>query len=436
MNTRLDLRAWERIPTRFAVTASIIMMLAGCRQVGSTLQDGWSALSRRPGQTASVASNKTGQKLNNKQKADIQMALARSLEREGHADRAKKIYAQVIRKDASRADAYHRLAIIHDKNGESDKAIRNYRAALKRDPDNAQLHADLGYSHYLRQEWKPAEASLRKAIQLDGESARAHNNLGLLLARTGRDSQAIAEFTRAGCTEAEARSNLGFTQMLANNWKGARGQFEMSLAADPSSRNSREGLNAARSLLARKEQATSISISPVAGNRTKMALAGYVEPQGQPLPRAVVKPGGLPSHPKPTGRRPNRVPTAPRPVPLSSSPWPAMPAEAAALSVRPQLFPLERNLACRARLIACRVSPVSIRTPVLSFDKALAVCNSVHDGQSHRSSGAMPTRLRGHESPGEATFAEHAHASVGMAPINQPVTNYCFRLAGFVATDR
>ena len=52
------------------------------------------------------------------QETDLRMSMARSFERQGQADQAIKIYRDIVDKDKSRADAYHRLAVLHDKKGD------------------------------------------------------------------------------------------------------------------------------------------------------------------------------------------------------------------------------------------------------------------------------------------------------------------------------
>jgi tetratricopeptide (TPR) repeat protein len=180
------------------------------------------------------------------QKADVQMAIARSLENQGDTEPAIKAYLEVVKKDSRRADAYHRLAVLHDAKGDSESACSFYKIALKKDPKNAEIPCDFGYSYYLQRNWSEAEPQLRRAIALNSDCARAHTNLGLLLARTGREKEALMEFRKAGCDEAAARGNLGFALTLAEHWPEARRQFELALAADPNSTMAKDGLAAIR----------------------------------------------------------------------------------------------------------------------------------------------------------------------------------------------
>ncbi|MEE8451198.1 MAG: tetratricopeptide repeat protein [Thermoguttaceae bacterium] len=225
-----------------AMVAILVALFAGCQQHGNSAGQPWDMFtkSRRPKRP--VAQKEPTPKLDDKQKADVRMAMARLMEKQKQPERAIRAYREILRKDDTRADAYHRLAVLHDKKGESKKAAEYYQAALRRDPDNAQLHCDLGYSLYLRKKWSDAEKHLHRALTLDPHLAKAHNNLALLLARTDRSDAAIREFKAGGSTESAARANLAFVSMMEQRFDEAEKEFELALAADPQSQSARGGL--------------------------------------------------------------------------------------------------------------------------------------------------------------------------------------------------
>ena len=232
------------------------------------------------------------------QKVNVQMAIARSLEEQGEIDQAVTVYLNVVRNDDRRADAYHRLAVLHDRQGQCEKSAKFYREALKRDPQNATLHCDLGYSYYLQRRWGEAEASLRRSLELDPRSARAHSNLALLLAHTERAEEALGEFTRAGCSETDSRTNLAFAMMLQQQWEEAHGQYELALTADPASTRAQDGLKMVRSLAtvgqqsahasctdSRDERPVRVERGPVHANNGPVHVGFVAPPADAPLPR-------------------------------------------------------------------------------------------------------------------------------------------------------
>jgi Flp pilus assembly protein TadD len=221
-------RFWRSVMAAVVGVAS----LAGCQLPG-----------RPPsGPSLSAGGEERPSPITASQAADVQIAFGRSLEKQGDWEHAAAAYREAVKRDPHRADAYWRLAVLQDRQGKGEDAGDLYRKALQAQPDNADLCCDLGYSLYLRGCWKEAETDLRQALQLAADHRRAHNNLALLLAHTGRGEEALAEFRKGGCQEAEAHSNLAFALTLERRWDEAREHYELALAAAPSSEAARRGL--------------------------------------------------------------------------------------------------------------------------------------------------------------------------------------------------
>ena len=217
-----------------------LICLAGCNSIGSFAD----RVSTRfvPGRSDS--------KVTAKQNADIHIALGRSLERQNNVDQAMTAYSKAVELDPKRADAYLRLAVLHDKKGAFSDSAELYRKALRADSRNPDIYADVGYSLYLQNRMREAEKNLRRAINLGAEHRRAHNNLGLVLARTDRVKEALTEFRRAGCSEADARANVGFALTMQHRWEEARRNYELALAADPKSNAAKTGLRDLNAVIA------------------------------------------------------------------------------------------------------------------------------------------------------------------------------------------
>jgi Flp pilus assembly protein TadD len=73
--------------------------------------------------------------------------------------------------------------------------------------------------------------ALRQAIALNPEHARAHNNLGVLLGRTGKADEGLAEFRKAGLSDSDAHLNLAFALGQDRKWPEARQHIAMARAA-------------------------------------------------------------------------------------------------------------------------------------------------------------------------------------------------------------
>jgi Flp pilus assembly protein TadD len=222
--------------------------------------------------TPNVAGGSPGEsKLKSRQRTDVQMAVGCSLEQQGQAARAIEAYKEVLRLDPSRADVGLRLAMLYDKEGKFKDALPLYQKALAAYPGSPDIFCDMGYSLYLQGQLVEAEINLRQALALAPENPRAHNNLGLVLASSEKSEEALAEFRRAGCNEADAQINLAFALTLTNKWAEARKRYAMALAVDATSAAARKGLQELDTALAkvdrlRQAQATHQSTEPFAGS--------------------------------------------------------------------------------------------------------------------------------------------------------------------------
>jgi tetratricopeptide (TPR) repeat protein len=239
----------QGLPAMAAIVAAMAIGLSGCQAISNILPD----RSKSNNTAASpFGASEASEPITKKQQADVQMALGRTLERDGNLDEAIKIYEDVVQKDSKRTDVYVRLAVVHDMKGNAAGAEKFYQTALKKDPKNAETRCDLGYSYYLQSRWSEAETSLKKAIELKPNLARAHTNLGLVYARKGENAKALKEFKLAGCSEAESHSNLGYALMLMEQWPEAQREFQQDLDTNPQSKPAQAGLATLRAITSRQ----------------------------------------------------------------------------------------------------------------------------------------------------------------------------------------
>jgi Flp pilus assembly protein TadD len=195
-------------------------------------------------------------KLTAAQVADVKIAYGRTLEKRGAPEQAQAVYLEALKLDSGRADACARLGVLCDQQCKFDGANSWHRKAVAAQPKNPDFQCNAGYSLYLQGNLTEAEKSLRKCLALSPDHARGHNNLGMILARTDRCEEALAEFHRAGCNEADAQTNLAYALTLERRWTEARTCYERALVADPSSAASQKGLQELHSLMAKAKAAT------------------------------------------------------------------------------------------------------------------------------------------------------------------------------------
>jgi type IV pilus assembly protein PilF len=101
-------------------------------------------------------------------------------------------------KEQKTAEIHHDLAVEALRAGRSQEALKQYDTALASDPEmpEALLGRGLVYEYGFGK-LAEAEADYRKALLIRPSYPEAHNNLGQLLARTGRQAEAITEFDKA-----------------------------------------------------------------------------------------------------------------------------------------------------------------------------------------------------------------------------------------------
>jgi len=115
---------------------------------------------------------------------------------------------------------------------EIDAALMTFRAGLNIAPGNAYFLANAGYAHMLRKEWENARICLERAVTIDGSVQETHNNLGIVLALLGDREEALLQFM-AVHDAAAAHNNLGVTYLGVGEYRLAREEFRLALAADP-----------------------------------------------------------------------------------------------------------------------------------------------------------------------------------------------------------
>jgi tetratricopeptide (TPR) repeat protein len=171
--------------------------------------------------------------------AGVQLAMGEAFEKEGNLKSAQAAYEAALRNNESSSQAQHRLALVKERRGLGDEALGHLQEAMRLDPDNPQLCCDFGYWYYLRRDWQHAEQHLRRATELDPSFSRAHINLALVLARTGRNEDALRHFARGGLNPAQAYTNLAFVDVTEQNFAQAQLHLNQALAADPELREAK-----------------------------------------------------------------------------------------------------------------------------------------------------------------------------------------------------
>jgi len=167
--------------------------------------------------------------------AQLHLALADSLEKNGHDADAAACYEKARGLDPSLTHVARVLATLYDRLGENKRALEEYQLALKAAPRDANLMNRLGYYYYTRAKWKEAEEQFRQAVAINPNLQRAWVNLGLTLGEQQRYEESLNAFVKA-VSKAEALSNLGFVMTTQGKKEEARQKYREALDLDPSLR--------------------------------------------------------------------------------------------------------------------------------------------------------------------------------------------------------
>lgn len=185
------------------------------------------------------------------QQVDVQLALGRTFEKQQQWNAARTVYTEILRRHPEHSVAAHRLAIVCDLRQDRESAAKWFEQALQHDPENADIFCDIAYSLYQQEDMTGAEANFRQALALEPHHRRAQNQLGLVLARTNRREEALAQFQKAGCTPSEAHSNLAFALGVHREPEQAAAEWEIASRSAPDLPEHRRRLDAVASLIAR-----------------------------------------------------------------------------------------------------------------------------------------------------------------------------------------
>ncbi len=151
---------------------------------------------------------------------------------QGQLDQARADLTQAVTLDPGLWRAQNALGIVHNRQGRPDQALPCFRAALQARPDLPAIYNNLALSHILRKDWPQAEVQLRQALRLAPDYALAANNLGLVLAKQGRDREALRAFAAAE-GQAGAHNNLGVVLSWRGQYDQAAQQFRQAVESLP-----------------------------------------------------------------------------------------------------------------------------------------------------------------------------------------------------------
>src|SRR6266566_4692016 len=189
--------------------------------------------------------------------AEAHYYLGYALLEQGNVDEAIAEHRAALRINPQYAEAHNYLGNALEDQGKLDEAVNEYREALRINPGLAAAHNNLGVALLRRGELDEAIAEYREALRINANYDEAHYNLGVALSDQGKLDEAVAEYREALRIDpsfALARYNLGEALRQQGDRAGAAREFRAFLRLAPTSPDSNEKIERARSILAELEK--------------------------------------------------------------------------------------------------------------------------------------------------------------------------------------
>lgn len=175
------------------------------------------------------------------QRLDPELAMARLAERQGDRNRARRLYENYVKENASNPLPHHRLGVLASREAKHDLAEQHFRKAITAAPPSTKLLSDVGYFYYLQDRLDEAEQVLQKAHQQEPSDKTVCNNLALVYGARGDFREALAYFRKVN-DEAKARANLAYVLSQHGKLDAARGEYLAALTMDNKLRRAAKGL--------------------------------------------------------------------------------------------------------------------------------------------------------------------------------------------------
>jgi tetratricopeptide (TPR) repeat protein len=154
----------------------------------------------------------------------------------GHADKAERLYSEVLRHRPNEFDALHLLGLLNYQRGRLPEALRLIGAALECNGRSVDAWSNLGMVLHAKGELEKALSSYEEALALKGDHPDVHNNRGNTLNSLGRRDAALQSFDRALAARPDyvaALYNRGTTLLDLSRHEEALASFDAALKSTP-----------------------------------------------------------------------------------------------------------------------------------------------------------------------------------------------------------
>ena len=164
--------------------------------------------------------------------AEARFVAGRNAQSHNKLQEAADLYAEALRFNPNFADAAYHLGVVNSLLQKYDRAVNNFWDYVRLTNQSAAAYANLGYAYELSGRTTEAETAYKRGIAQDPTQELCRVNYGLMLARAGREEEALAQLTVA-LSPADAHYNVGSIYELQGKKQQAREEYNKALQLDP-----------------------------------------------------------------------------------------------------------------------------------------------------------------------------------------------------------
>jgi tetratricopeptide (TPR) repeat protein len=168
--------------------------------------------------------------------ADTRYAAGQLAESQNNPQLAIKQYAECVKANPNHTLALYRMGVCYSELKQFPEAVATWNKYIKiyaNTPNAAASgYSNLGFCYELAGQREDAENSYKKGIQKDPYNQACRVNYGLMLARTGKTSEAMNQL-QVVLSPAEVRYNLGSVYEQLGRKEQAKAEYKKALELDP-----------------------------------------------------------------------------------------------------------------------------------------------------------------------------------------------------------
>lgn len=164
--------------------------------------------------------------------ADTRYAAGQLAESQNNPQLAIKQYAECVKENPNHSLALYRMGVCYSELKQWPQAIETWNNYIKVTKGSAVGFSNLGFCYELAGQRDEAENAYKKGIQKDPYNQACRVNYGLMLARSGKISEAMNQL-QVVLSPAEVRYNLGSVYEQLGRKEQAKAEYKKAIELDP-----------------------------------------------------------------------------------------------------------------------------------------------------------------------------------------------------------